>query len=469
MRNVLALLAASAVIIVPAAAQTQRLQSLNPRDVQEAARQHPALVAEFGGAETGPRAAYVESVGRRVAAYSGTANPGQVYHFTTLNSAVENAFAVPGGYVYITRQLMGIMNDEAELAFVVGHETGHIAANHAQARKAASRNNSILGVLGVLLGSVVGGGFGNMIAQSAQYSSKLRTLGFSRNQEYEADVLGIRYLARAGYDPNAGSTMLRQLTLNSALESRIQGDANRSTPEWASTHPLSQNRVTEAAQAARQTGRAGQGLRNRDAFLAQLEGVTVDDDPAQGIIDGRSFTHPDLRLQFIVPTGFLMQNGTTAVSIEGSSGQAQFSGGRVQLALGPLQRTNVNGIPATYVVGRANTSGGAVDVGVFAYQWDRDTVYHFVTLTRAGQGLAPFASMVNSLRRISANEAASIRPRIIDVVTVGRGDTLQSLAGRMAYRNFQMDRFLALNGLTAGSRLVPGQKVKLVVYGLRRR
>jgi predicted Zn-dependent protease len=77
--------------------------------------------------------------------------------------------------------------------------------------------------------------------------------------------------------------------------------------------------------------------------------------------------------------------------------------------------------------------------------------------------------MVNSLRRISANEAASIRPRIIDVVTVGRGDTLQSLAGRMAYRNFQMDRFLALNGLTAGSRLVPGQKVKLVVYGLRRR
>ena len=366
MRNVLALLAASAVIIVPAAAQTQRLQSLNPRDVQEAARQHPELVAEFGGAETGPRAAYVENVGRRIAAYSGTANAGQVYHFTTLNSAVENAFAVPGGYVYITRQLMSIMNDEAELAFVVGHETGHIAANHAQQRKAASRNNSILGVLGVLLGSVVGGGFGQMIAQGAQYSSKLRTLSFSRNQEYQADVLGIRYISQAGYDPNAGSTMLRQLTLESALESRIQGNANRSTPEWASTHPLSQNRVTQAAQAARQTGRAGKGLRNRDAFLAQLEGVTVDDDPAQGVIDGRSFTHPDLRLQFTVPAGYLMQNGTTAVSIEGSGGQAQFSGGRftgsmeqyigrvlqqhpegtVQLALGPLQRTHVNGLPA---------------------------------------------------------------------------------------------------------------------------
>lgn len=489
MRNVLALLAASAAMIAPAIAQTQRLQSLNPRDVQEAARQHPEVVAEFGGAETGPRAAYVEGVGRRVASFSGTANPGQVYHFTTLNSAVENAFAVPGGYVYITRQLMGIMNDEAELAFVVGHETGHIAANHAQARKAASQNNSILGVLGVLLGSVVGGGFGNLIAQSAQYSSKLRTLSFSRNQEYQADVLGIRYLAQAGYDPGAGATMLAQLTRNSALETRVQGDTNRSTPEWASTHPLSQNRVNQAAQAARQTGRAGNGLRSRDAFLAQLEGVMVDDDPAQGVIEGRSFTHPDLRLGFTVPTGYLMQNGTTAVSIEGSAGQAQFSGGRnsgnmesyisrvlqeltggrTQLALGPLQRTNVNGIPATYVVGRANTSSGAVDVGVFAYQWDADTAYHFVTLTRAGQGLAPFATMVNSLRRISAGEASSIRPKVIDVVTVARGDTLQSLAGRMAYRDFKLDRFLALNGLTAGSRLAAGQKVKLVVYGSRRR
>jgi predicted Zn-dependent protease len=183
-----------------------------------------------------------------------------------------------------------------------------------------------------------------------------------------------------------------------------------------------------------------------------------------------------------------MQNGTTAVSIEGSGGQAQFSGGRytgnmesyisrvlqeltggrTQLALGPLQRTNVNGIPATYVVGRANTSSGAVDVGVFAYQWDADTAYHFVTLTRAGQGLTPFASMVNSLRRISAAEASAIRPRIIDVVTVGRGDTVQSLANRMAYRDFKLDRFLALNGLTAGSRLAAGQKVKLVVYGSRR-
>ncbi len=138
------------------------------------------------------------------------------------------------------------------------------------------------------------------------------------------------------------------------------------------------------------------------------------------------------------------------------------------MAMGPIQRTRVNGIPASYVVGRANTSSGAVDVGVFAYQWDANTIYHFVTLTRGGQGLSPFASMVDSLRRITPTEASAIRPKVIDVVTVQRGDTIQSLASRMAYRNFQLDRFLTLNGLAANSQLVPGQKVKIVVYGSRR-
>ena len=493
MRTTLALLAAAATIVTPALAQRpqpqQRLTYLNPRDVQEAARQHPEVVEEFGGAETGPRAAYVESVGRRVAAYSGTANAGQVYRFTTLNSAVENAFAVPGGYVYITRQLMGIMNDEAELAFVVGHETGHIAANHHQRRRSAQRSSAIWGVLGAILGAAVGNNaFGGLISQSAQQFSKMRLLSFSRDQEYQADVLGIRYITAAGYDPNGGATMLGQLTRTAALEARVQGDRNRSTPEWASTHPLSENRMAQAGQIARQTGRAGQGVRNRDAFLAQVEGMMVDDDPAQGVIEGRSFSHPDLRLQFFVPTGYLMQNGTRAVTIQGSGGQAQFSGGRyagsidnyigqvlqrltggrVPLALGPTRRTMINGIPATFVTGRANTSSGAVDVSVFAYQWDTNTIYHFVMLTQAGQGIGPFTPMVDSLRRITPTEAAAIRPKVIDVVTVQRGDTVQSLASRMAYRDFQLDRFLTLNGLATNSRLVPGQKVKIVVYGSRR-
>lgn len=482
------ILAGVAAIAIPAAALAQAApRYLNQRDVAEAQRQHPELVAEFGGAETGARAAYVQSVGQRVAAYSGV--PSNVYQFTTLNSAVENAFAVPGGYIYITRQLMGLMNDEAELAFVLGHETGHVAARHAQARKAATTRNSILGVLGAILGSVVGGsGFGNMISQGAMQYAQMATLGFSRDQEYQADTLGIRYLLAAGYDPMGSATMLNALARADALETRIQGRDSRSTPEWARTHPLSTNRTQRAQLEAQRSGRAGQGMRNRDQFLAQLEGIYVDDDPEQGVIDGRSFTHPDLGFQFLVPTGYRMNNGTRAVTITGSAGQAQFSTGRfngdlptyisqvvyqltrgrVQVPMSPPRQTLINGVPAMYSIGRANTSSGALDVSVMAYRWAPDRAYHFVMLTRAGTGIGPFATMVDSLRRISPQEAAAIRPRVIDVVTVGPGDTPQSLARRMAYRDFQLDRFLSLNALSANSRLVTGQKLKLVVHGPRR-
>jgi len=487
MRKTLNLMSSVAVMAAPVAASAQTAsRNLPARYVQEAQQQHGEVVQEFGGAETGARAAYVDGIGRRVATFSGV-NP-QSFRYTTLNSAVENAFAVPGGYIYITRQLMGLMNDEAELAFVLGHETGHVAANHAQARQQASRSNSISGILGTILGSVIGGGIGSVIGQLAQTSSQLRTLSFSRQQEYDADRLGINYLVRAGYDPGASSTMLAALGRATALEARVQGQENRSTPEWASTHPLSENRVNQASQMARQTGRVGAGNRNRDAFLNQLEGVFVDDDPAQGMIEGRTFTHPDLRLQFTVPTGYLMQNSTDAVSIQGSAGQAQFrggqysgslqtyisqriqqlTGGRTQVQVVENNRTTINGIPAEYVVARAQTSSGVVDVSVFAYAFDRNSAYDFTMLTRGGQGVGAFGSMVNSLRRITAQEASVIRPRIIDVVQVRAGDTVPSLASRMAYRNFQQERFLSLNGLAANARLVPGQRVKLVVYGNRR-
>jgi predicted Zn-dependent protease len=239
---------------------------------------------------------------------------------------------------------------------------------------------------------------------------------------------------------------------------------------------------------ARSTGRLGMGLRNRDVFLNQLEGVYVDDDPAQGVIDGPIFTHPDLRIQFRVPPGYLMSNGAAAVTISGSAGKAQFGGGRfsgtlenyivrvfqeltrgqMQVSIPPPQRITINGMPAAITTTRVGTGSGVIDVSVVAYQWDPQRIYHFVMLTSGGSGVGPFAPMINSLRRVSAEEAAAIRPRVIHVVTVQRGDTVQSLASRMAYRDYRLDRFLVINGLTASSALTPGQKVKLVVYGSRR-
>ena len=489
MRKAILLLAAGAAVLTPVVVQAQAARYLDPRDVAEAQREHAELVQELGGAETGPRAAYVEAVGRRVGAFSGVANPGQALRFTTLNSAVENALSVPGGYVYVTRQLLTIMDNEAQLGFALGHEVAHIAANHAKARQAAARRNSVIGVLGAILGSVFGGNvFGNALSQGALQAAQLRTLSFSREQEYQADRLATRYLVAAGYDPAGGPGILSALARSSALQARVQGRTNRQSPEWASTHPLSENRAQAALADARATGRLGAGALNRDQYLAQIEGMYVDDDPAQGVIDGPTFTHPDLRIQFTVPTGYLMSNGTYAVTVSGSAGKAQFSGGRyngsletyiyrvlqqltenrMQIPAPPPQRTMINGMPAAFTTGRVNTGSGVVDVTVVAYQFDPQRVYHFVMLTPGGYQGGPFTPMINSFRRITPAEAAAIRPRIIDVVTVGPGDTVQSLASRMAYRDFRMERFLAINGMGANSRLVPGQRVKLVVYGPRR-
>jgi len=166
MRRPMLWLVTAALAITPAAAQQSRY--LNPQDVAQAQREHAQMLQELGGAETGPRAAYVESVGRKVGAYSGLAAPGQQLHFITLNSAVENAFSVPGGYVYVTRQLLGLMNDESELAFALGHEVGHIAANHAHIREAYARRNP-MGVFGQILGAVFGQSvFANQIAARAK-------------------------------------------------------------------------------------------------------------------------------------------------------------------------------------------------------------------------------------------------------------------------------------------------------------
>jgi predicted Zn-dependent protease len=237
---------------------------------------------------------------------------------------------------------------------------------------------------------------------------------------------------------------------------------------------------------AQATGRLGKGILNRDTFLNELEGITVDDDPAQGVIEGATFTHPDLRIQFTVPQGYLMSNGPDAVTISGSAGKAQFRQGppnldqsisfayrlltRDQFRIGypTPQRLMINGMPAAVTTARVNTDSGLIDASVIAYQWDPQRVYYFVMLTPGGYGVTPFMSMIRSLRRITPAEAAAIRPRIIHVETVRPGDTVQSLSSRMAYRDFKLERFLSLNGLAANAALVPGQKVKLIVYGTRR-
>ena len=467
-----------------AGTQAGEARSISAEEKRQGAEAHPQLLEEFGGAYQGSQVAYVTGVGQNIAVQSGLGNARSDFTVTLLNSPVNNAFAIPGGYVYLTRQLMALMNDEAEMAGVLGHEVGHVAARHSEKRQKAATRNSILGVLGqigsqVLLGDSSLGRIGQEIFGTG---SQLLTLKYSRKQEYEADDLGIRYLASAGYDPQALSTMLYSLAAQSAIDARLAGRDARSAPEWSSTHPDPARRVSRAATVASKLTTSG-GVRNRDQFLQNLDGILYGDDPKQGVIEGNSFLHPDLRLKFSIPSGFAMQNGARAVTITGSGGQGQFTTGAYNgnmatyidaafnrlagegktLAHGAMERTTVNGLPATYAMARVESNNGPVDVTVFAYEVSKSSAYHFATITPAGRADV-FTPMYRSLMRLSANEAAAIRPRKVDVVTVKSGDTISSLSSRMAYKDYQLDRFLVLNRLRATDGLRAGQKVKIVTY-----
>lgn len=467
---------------VPEQAHAQRAGAvISAAEARQGAQAHPQLLQEFGGAMTGAQASYVEQVGKNIAVQSGLANSQSAFTVSLLNSSVDNAFAIPGGYVYITRQLVSLMNNEAELAGVLGHEVGHVAARHSAKRQAAATRNSILGAIGSILSGVLLGNsqLGQLGQQLASAAPQLATLRYSRTQEIEADNLGIQYLTSAGYDPHAMATVLQSLAAQNALDAQLQG-RDHTIPEWASTHPDPASRVRGALT------RAGTrtGVTNRDTYLTRIDGLLYGDDPKQGVIEGNTFIHPDMRLTFSVPSGYYMINGTRAVSINGQGGQAQLSTGpyngnletyvrqafqaiggqNSQLAPQTLQRTTINGIPALYGVSRVNTGQTTVDVVVVGYEFSNSQAFHFAAITPAGRS-SVFNPMFNSMRRISAAEAAQVIPRRVAVVTAGRGDTVQSLAGRMAYGNAQVERFRVLNGLASSAQVVPGQRYKIIVRG----
>ena len=463
----------------------QTVSSMGAAERAQGAKAHPELLAEFGGLYNGPQAAYVSVIGRRIAVQSSLSSQQDDFTISLLNSSVNNAFAIPGGYVYVTRQLMALMNDEAELAGVLGHEIGHVAAQHSKKRQSAATRNSILGVLGqVLVGAVAGNsGFGQLLQKGIGTGAQLLTLKFSRSQEYEADDLGIRYLAQAGYDPTALSSMLASLAAQTSLDTRLRG-SNQGVPEWASTHPDPASRVNRALANARATG-SKSTMRNAATFMGNLDGLLYGDDPKEGLVEGNRFLHPAFRLQFAIPSGLTVENGTTAVSIVGSSGQAQFTatsydgdldryvngifsdlaGQGAQVPNLAITRTTINGLPVGYATTRANNAQGqALDVTVVAYQFARNKAYHFLIATPAGQGLGPFRDMVSSMSRMTDKEASAVKPRIVRVVTVKRGDSQASLASRMAYSDYQLDRFRVLNALRPNDSLTPGRKVKIITH-----
>ena len=452
--------------------------AVRPDERELGAQQHPRLLAAFGGAYEAPEAAYLRRIGEKVAV---GADLGGQCTFTLVNSDVVNAFAVPGCYIYVTRGLMAIVNSEGELAAVLGHELGHIVGAHSRRQQRRSLWRS----LGVLAVDMITGS--ERLTRLAAGAAEFFTLRYSRRQEYEADDLGVRYLAAAGYDPHAAADMLGALARNEDYVARTRGrDEARGMPEWARTHPLAGNRVERAQAAAEATGHAPDALpENEEAFLAEVDGLLYGDDPQQGFVIGRRFAHPVMRIGFEAPPGFTLANSPQAVRIEGPDGlRGEFGAGTmpkggleayasallgqllrdVGADIGPAEGTNINGVPATIVSALVRTEQGTAEFTVAAYSGDGNEAWHFIVATQASPtGRDAAASLIRSFRRLGQAEAASLRPRTVRTIQVRSGGTAATIARHMASAH-PLDHFLMLNGRSPEAPLRPGERVKIVVW-----
>jgi len=459
----------------PAAGAQSSLFLSREAEARIGAEEHPKVLAQFGGAMAGPQADYLRELGARLARHS--ERPDGPWTFTLLNSDVVNAFALPGGYVYITRGIMALAADEAELAGIVGHEMGHVVARHAAQRFDRQVGAQLGSVAAEILGQVFLGVRGG--GQIAGLAGQAYVAAFSREQELEADTYGVRYLRAAGYDTAAMGSFLARMgewdRLEAAIAGRRAGDDQYS---WFATHPRTPDRVQAAIAAA---GGARSGERAREAYVRRLDGLVWGDDVEEGVIRGRIFLHPVLRFRFEVPEGFRLVNGARAVTAtHPGGGQIIFDAGQIRGDVPPeqylargwatgvrltgLELLEVGGMPAAAARTRLNTRQGPVDLMLVAVRYapGRYWRFQFVSTPPRTAAFSPgFLATLGSFRALSAAEAAAIRPLRIRAHQVRRGETVERLAQAMPVARAE-ERFRLMNGLGPEEQVQAGQWVKLI-------
>ncbi|MBM3526158.1 MAG: peptidase M48, partial [Alphaproteobacteria bacterium] len=422
------------------------------------------------------------SVGRRLAARSEM--PDIEWHYTVLNSDVVNAFALPCGYVYITRGLLALAGSEAELAGVLGHETAHVTARHTAQRiargNAAAAGATIVGVaVAVLTGSSVAA---QAATQVAGAGAQTYLAGYSRDQEFQADELGVVYLSRASYDPLSMAQFLEKLQEDTRLTAELMG-----RPESADSfsimqsHPRTPDRVRKAIEEAGEVGRVANPRVGRDEYLRVIDGMAWGGDPDNGFVKNNVFIHPSLRFKFAVPPGFRMFNSDTAVAALGPDNariifdrvgrSAERSAEPLMNALRQSQFQNIEAItvdrlPAATGARVVQTRDGQrLDLRAVLIRGEPDTVWRFQFVTQPGvterYGEA-FRRTTYSFDQLTPQQAAAERPFRIRLVRVGPNDTQDSLARRMATTDLPLRRFQVINGLKPEDRPRAGQIVKII-------
>jgi predicted Zn-dependent protease len=410
---------------------------------------------------------YVSGLGKELAAT--TERPQLPWTFTVMDDPTVNAFALPGGFIFVTRGILTHMNSEAELATVVGHEIGHVTARHSVQQMTRGQ----LAQIGMVAGAIASEKIAQNLGAISQGIGAL-FLKYSRDDESQADGLGFRYALNDGYD-------VRKMVDMFAILQRISASAGQRIPEWQSTHPDPGNRIEATrARLAKVTVPLDDKKVNRDSFLRVIDGMVFGDNPRQGFFKGGLFLHPDLAFQIEFPSGWKTANQPQ--SVVGVSPQQD---AQVQLSIGPqaapsqaLQQflaqqgiqagrssqTTINGNPTALALFTAQNQDGTTLSGLVGFIAYGGSTYQLLGLTAGSHSTydRSFQQFMGSFRQLTDPVALGVKPNRLQVMKVPRAMTLATFNSQYP-SDITIEELALINGLADGdAALVAGASVKRV-------
>ncbi|KQN76462.1 M48 family metalloprotease [Devosia sp. Leaf64] len=441
-------------------------EGTEPDDVVIGRREHPRIIAAYGGVYSDREAEIMVAriVGRLLAAAN---QPNAQFQVTILDTSEVNAFALPGGYIYVTRGILALASDTSELAAVLAHEIAHVTLRHARARTDKTRTTQIVD-------RVITGIFGGDTSTDATANRTRESLAaFGQQQELEADREGIKFAGKAGFDPQAAA---RFLGVMSRFATFSAGE-NAGDNGFLSSHPSTPQRIQKAMETAQQMfGTAPVGETDRAGYMAAISGLAFGDSPSQGSIVGNRFIQSGSKFTFTVPQGYTLQTAQSAVvGVAGDGEAVRFDSADVQpnmpltdylksgwiagLKSETVTSHTYNGIEMAS--GLAQTEQWFFRVAVMRLD---GAVYRFIFAAKAdSQRFAAGAdATIKSFRRAEAGDLNQIRKLSMRVLTAKAGDTADKLAAQMSGVPGGRDLFYILNNLYPGDPVKVGERYKVV-------
>ena len=452
------------------------------QEKQIGAEADPQIIAQFGLYPDEKLTRYVETIGERVLAESHlrrSDTPAEYrslkFHFRVLDSPVVNAFALPGGYVYVTRGLLAHLQNEAQLAVVLGHEIGHVAGRHASKRALQSQ----IGQLGLIGGAIIGqevlGLPGQDLLSAGGTVAQLLFLRYGRDDERESDRLGVEYSALAGYEAAEGAEFFVSLK-------RIGEQSGQSIPGFLSTHPDPGEREVRIQEMAREwKTRVPMTLVDEQEYLSMIDGMVYGDDPRQGYAEGGVFYHPQLRFQFPLPPGYTVINQPSQVAmiepnqraivslalardVSSASAAGQKLASQQGITVLDGGRTTVNGNSAYFVLGEAQTENQAVRFLVYYIEYGGNIyqILGYAAKQDFGTYSDVFRRTITGFRSVTTPAVLNVQPVRVRVQRVTNGATFSALVSGTLPSETSAEDIAILNQVGLSESIPAGRHLKFV-------